>query len=481
LLFSAKPALLEDTFLQTARRLTVAALPLQTAVFYAFIFTIAFWGYKSLWKDAPFQEPDSPSYIRVADDLSDFRLDHLNMRPPGYPLLLVLTRSSQKPTRTLFYVSLALHFAAIWLLAAVLYRLGITTLWLNVFGLLLLLPPYVEFAAYVLTENLSEFLLVLGFSSLVFWFVRPASMRFLLISAVAIAYSGLTRPTYQALALVITCFLLLACKLLGSTPVSYRHIVKVTLLLPVGSILFIGGYSLLNYLQFNYFGIYPMGPRELSTRTVKVIERLPDEYAKAREALIKARDADLIKHNGEHTAYNSFRSAIPELAKITGLKEGPELSKYMLHLNLLLIKKAPLNYLQEVFIGFSTYWLPSASKLANMNSRGFQVLWAVIQLGVIAVFALQLVVILGSASFMLSQRVFVDTAKLRAEDSLRSEYVFAYALAGTIVFYNAFITSLVAIGTPRYRVPTEPLIIFMCFLGVYLWRHLIVTNKRALK
>ena len=35
--------------------------------------------------------------------------------------------------------------------------------------LILPLPPYVEFAAYVLSENLAEFMLVAGFVTFVFW------------------------------------------------------------------------------------------------------------------------------------------------------------------------------------------------------------------------------------------------------------------------------------------------------------------------
>ncbi len=461
-----------------ARMLTVAALPLRTAVFYAFLFAIGFGTYTTWWKDAPVLAPDSPGYLRVARDLSDLRVDQLNIRPPGYPFLLVLTGSSQKPTRVLFYTSLALHFASVWLLAAVLYTMGITGMWLDLFALLLMLPPYVEYAAYVLTENLSEFLLGLGFSSLVFWFLRR-STYLLIISAVAIAYSGLTRPTYQVLALAITCFVLVAFRVFNKSP--FHGAIKACLILLGASILFVGGFSFFNYLKFDFFGVYPMTGFNLSTRTVRVIERLPDQYAAVREALIKARDAELVMRDSEHTAYLSYWGAIPDLVKITGLKEGPELSKYMLHLNLLLIKKAPLNYLQEVFTSFSSLWLPTASRLANMDSIGIQALWAVMQLSVLAVFALQLIVILGLTIFGLSQRWVIRKAKFQSRVSLPSGAAFAYALAGTIVFYNALLTSLIEIGTPRYRVPTEPLLIFMCFLGIYLWRYLIINSNSSLQ
>ena len=129
---------------------TVAGLPLSTALVFATLFVVAFWFYGAVWSGAPFTAPDSQSYIRVAQDLSDFHVDQLNVRPPGYPLLLVLTGTG----RPLFYTSLALHFASIWLLSAVLYTMGLTRGWLVLFALLLLLPPYVEYAAYILDREL---------------------------------------------------------------------------------------------------------------------------------------------------------------------------------------------------------------------------------------------------------------------------------------------------------------------------------------
>ena len=48
-----------------------------------------------------------------------------------------------------------------------------------------------------------------------------------------------------------------------------------------------------------------------------------------------------------------------------------------------------------------------------------------------------------------------------------------YALAGTIVFYTAMVSCVIEVGAPRYRVPTDSLIVFMAFLGIVLWRQLI--------
>lgn len=458
----------------------VLGLPLPTGLFYLVLFAAAFWLYSALWPRAPIMAPDSPGYLEVAKDFSDLHIDQLHARPPGYPLFLVLTGSGESLTPALFYASLGLHFISIWLVAVVLCELGLKRVWLNSFAVFLVLPPYVEFAAYVLTEGLSAFLIALGFSSLVLWYLRRGRMHLLLISSASFAYSALTRPTYQALALVIGCFLVAAWRLLPERRLSYWKVIKASLVLVTASVLFVGAYSLLNYVKFNFFGIYTLSGFNLSTRTVKFIERLPDEYAAARETLIKARDAELIKPNSDHTARLSYWNAVPELVKITGL-DGPALSKYMLRVNLLLIQKAPLRYLEEVLTSFAGYWLPSVTQLASMDSRALQSLWGVIQLGTVAVFMLQLFVIVGLCALVATQRLLLGKSQSQSDFGfhLSPHHLFAYFLAATIVFYNASLTCLVEIGNPRYRFPTEPLIVFMCFLGAHLWRHLLSDVKSS--
>jgi hypothetical protein len=89
---------------------TVVGLPIPTAILYVFLFSVAFWVYTTLWPQAPVTTSDSGGYLAAASDLADLHIDHLNYRPPGYPLLLLITASSEIPNRILFSVSLCLHF-----------------------------------------------------------------------------------------------------------------------------------------------------------------------------------------------------------------------------------------------------------------------------------------------------------------------------------------------------------------------------------
>jgi hypothetical protein len=450
----------------------IAGLPSRTAVFYVLLFTTSLLLYDALWQNAPLMEDDSPGYLRVARDLSGFRIDQLPLRTPGYPLLLLLTGSSQAPTRKLFFTSLLLHYASIWLLASALYCAGLPGRALNLFGLLLILPPYVEYAGYVLAENLTEFMLVAGFVSFVTWFLRRGTI-WLVTSAVAIAYSGLTRPVYQLLAFALAGCLLLMPVLFRWVPFRCRDMIKPSLVLIFTTVIMIGGYSYVNYRKFDYFGTNSQLGFALSTKTLRVIERLPDEYSTVREILLRSRDAALI-NDVYHTGYSGYiNDAIPKLSAATGL-QMPQLSKYLVRINLLLIAKAPLEYLREVLWAFCTYWFPSSNRLANMNSRSLQFLWAILHFSVTSIFATNLIVLVGTTTYMMMCKRFVATRNKTLLTKLRLSNFqgFLYILAASVVIYSALITCL-APGEARYRVPTDSLIIFMCFLGTHLWRRLI--------
>src|SRR5438093_10774282 len=103
---------------------TIAGLPVRAALIHLLLFAAAFCFYSALWSKAPVTQPDSGSYLRAAQDISDYQIDQLQDRAPGYPVLLLLTRSSQSTTRALFFVSQLLHFLSILLLVSDLYRSG---------------------------------------------------------------------------------------------------------------------------------------------------------------------------------------------------------------------------------------------------------------------------------------------------------------------------------------------------------------------
>src|SRR6187551_1225600 len=87
---------------------------LSTSIWLALLVAVVLACYVRAWPEAPIVDGDSPQYMEVARDLTDFRLDELHDRSPGYPLLVMLTGASTRPARPLFYASLLLHGLSIW-------------------------------------------------------------------------------------------------------------------------------------------------------------------------------------------------------------------------------------------------------------------------------------------------------------------------------------------------------------------------------
>jgi len=131
---------------------------------------------------------------------------------------------------------------------------------------------------------------------------------------------------------------------------------------------------------------------------------------------------------------------------------------------------------------FGSYWFPSSDELANMNSRSVQFMWAVSHFLLMGGFAFNLILLVGAAMYIgtCKRAVRQDSRPLVSE--LRSIHLHGvmYGLAGMIVFYTAAVSCLIEVGDPRYRVPTDALIVFMVFLGIHLWRRLVDLSRTVL-
>jgi hypothetical protein len=447
---------------------TLLGLPIRTAIAYVVVFTAAFWAYSAAWPEAPFTASDTGTYLAVASDLHDFRIDHLSDRTPGYPLLLLLTGSEDAPSRALFVVSLLLHFASIWVLACVLAAAGLAEAALLLFGGMLLLPPFVEPAAYALSENLTALLLVVGFGSVALWLFRGRS-GWLIASGLAIGAAALVRPTFQALAVAIGGSILVASILIGRSGATRRLLPAMVVVFSLATLL-VSAYTSFNYVKFGYLGLSPIMPFALTTRTARVLERLPDEYAPVREALIQARDADLLQRGGAHTGYGyvSNPGVKAELTRVTGLRDA-QLAQYLLRINLLLIRAAPLEYLYDVSRAFCFYWFPSATRVATFDSRLLQMAWAVLQFSLLGVVAVTATVLAGVSPYVFVYRRL--TQRHAVAPSHRDVFEcrgYVYVAASAIVLYTALISSFFETGDPRYRTPTDGLFVVMAFLGTAL-------------
>lgn len=446
-------------------RTTLMGLPVPLARLVLATLALAFVFYSLLWRQAPYANlnGDSPTYMEAARQIVAGPGNQVPDRVPGYPLLLVVTGSTNAPTRALFYVSLLLHAATTWMLAVALHAAHVRKRLIFLMACAINLPPAVEPAAVVLSENLCQALLVGAYGSLVLWRCHG---RWPWLAAASLLFSttALVRPTYQAVAICMAAALLLTPRILPSAALARRSAVQAAMALALAWFVIVGGYAARNRVRYGYLGVTPLLGFNLSTRTAAFLEDMPERYAPVRKALIEARDQSLLKPGSSHTGYMYIWSVIPELEHITGLNRV-QLSGYMMRLNIDLIKRSPASYLGEVLRSAGGYVLPAwGGRIPGFANRGLVLLWTVAHFAIAGVF-----LAIASAAFGIG---LVFGARRRFANWTRAPYigepperVFAYAAALLLVIYTWLISTAFEMGNPRYRVPTDPLIVGMIMLG----------------
>jgi hypothetical protein len=414
-----------------AVRWTLAQLPVV-------VLAVAVLGYPFLWPDAPREATDTRGYQLVAQDYLTGHFERLHYRMPGFPLLLLATGAAYELTPWLFFTQLLLYALAVLLLLRWLQRAGVQARTVLAAAIVLVSPPFIEHTAYALSETLTCALLVAAL-----WLtatgrdtVGPA-----LLAGGVFGLTALVRPTYQLAPLAVVPVLLL------------HHQPRKALSLLCAAALVTGTFVLFNYSTTGYLGTMPALGFNLSTRTARVVERLPP--GPLRDALIKARDAQLI--NGRsHTGAMYIWSVRPELPALTNLPD-PTLERYMLRLNLELIAAAPLEYLTDVGRAAVTYWFPAATEMSFGQSRRTQLLWTVWSFAVVVAFWLPLLAIGGA----------LVLHGLRSEEARRLLPI--YELAVVLILYSMAVSCMLEVGNPRYRVPTDAIIVFAAAVSLGIW------------
>ena len=399
--------------------------------------------YAVIWPTVPAIDGDSHQYLEVARDLADGRLDALHDRAPGYPILLALTESTDQPTQALKYVQLLLHVASVWLLCALCHQAGAPHRWLVVMGGILLMPPFAEPAGSVMTETLAQALLVLGVWLVVTGLSRKALAPVALASLV-FAYAALTRPVFQLMPFALAAAIVIVAR------AQWRAAAVVVL----GSSVVLGSYAWFNHQRFGFFGVTDTAGFHLTTKTIAFVERLPEEHRVVREILLDERNRQVARRGSLLIGTQTIWHARARLEQATGLSQ-PELARHLLRLNLLLIRKAPIEYLQEVARSAAVYWFPAATGLSGMGHRLTRWVWLGVHVLVVGLFFTQLVMLAGRPRTPAEP----DAAGASALQT------WAYVLAVTITFYTMALSCLLDIGEPRQRRPTDVLLVLAWVMG----------------
>jgi hypothetical protein len=344
-------------------------------------------------------------------------------------------------------VQLFMVLLAIFLLASILVSEKVNPIIVLTFSVLSILPPAVEYSTYVLTEVPALFFLSVS-AFLIYRSFRKQSLISALFSGFSLFLAILIRPDYQFLAPFITVIFLTLAFLIKTKK---RIIIRLTMTWFAASIVFLTAYMSYNYINFGYFGTSYFTGYTLSTRTSNVLERLPDEYAGEREIMIKYRNADLVA-GVSHTAYSYIHRAIPDLLAYTEMTPI-ELSDHLIKLNLILIQKAPLNYILEVGRTMANYIMPSTTNRAIFGSTPLQALWAGIHFGLLLLYFLFLAFLMVSSVLFIKADHF---SRKRVSDYFHNHLpiITVNIFCVTVVAYCAFISSAASTGTARYHVPS---------------------------
>ncbi len=438
-------------FLTSSRARTVAALG--ALALYAAVYAMA-------WPSAPLLSArDSLEYLDYAARLTTNGFREPHYRLPGYPLILALFGGADAAqNRYLFYFQLLTHAAGIALLAAVLKRLGAARKLRATFVALMILPPFVETAAFVLTESFSGFLLASLLYCLVRWLLDRSTMHASLAALLA-ALVFLVRPAYLLLGPVLAAILYLTRR---------GHLsLRSALGFAVPSILTCALLVGINYSAFSYAGLTPKAGFMLFTRTLTFLERIPDSRSDVREILIRNRDSSLTLRGSSHSATHfMWEGGLDELLA-KSQKPKIELSQDMLRLNLHLIASAPLNYAVVVGRSMAESWFPSATQVSFFGNHYVQLAWALLHFCLVGLYFLALAFGLARGGLFLANR-----SDLLASPSLHPCTGLVEILLHTTIWYTCLVSAAVEVGDPRYLRPVLPAAAVVTVLFLVRWNDL---------
>jgi hypothetical protein len=366
-------------------------------------------------------------------------------RVPGYPLILVATGAQNGHSRWLFVVQLSAYLLGVFLSVRIARRLGSTDRWAMALAILLLLPPVVGPVVAIGTEGPAEFLLVVAAWLFVRWF-DDQRFPWLVALGLVVGASAWVRPTFTLWFIPVAVLVGVA----SSAPTLPRRAAagaaSAAPALAVVALLVV-----INAVRFGYPTTTPLLGWNLSTRTATYVEEMPSSEEPLRSTLIEARDQALV--SGEsHTGLVYIWSARRQLQGTSG-QTGRDLDQRMLRLNLSLIAHNPLDYLSAVATASSSYVLFAGADDDGVNSKVARVFWAPMHLLLGAVFFAQLCVVAG----------------LGVLRRLPRRTVLLLGFLYLTMLYNAAISTMVEVGSPRHRVPTDALAMIAVAVGLTLW------------
>lgn len=392
---------------------------------------------------------------RAMGDSADYRTaarvvfsgwGELTERAPGYPFVLWVTGSTGGETVALYGVQTLLHLVAVLLVVDLARRVGVTQGWRVLTAVLLVTPPVMMKVVYAGSEAVAEVLVVLV-AWLAWRWQETDRVCFLVAIGPVLGAAALVRPTFQLLFLPM--LVLLGWWAIGA----HRWRRPALALVPaVLVIIVVSGY---NGARFDSPGLSPLLPWHLSSKVALFVEDLPDSEEPARFFLVERRDELLVEEPTRAAATFAFDNR-SGLAEVTGIDEGPELDRYMLGLDLQLIARQPVGYLDSVARSSVRYVQFDEQKAGFGDRAWLGRAWLLVH-GVLAV-------VIAAVAVLLPGAVLV-----RGVDRPRGRLL---AVGVLLVVYTGAVSVALETGSARLRSPTDPLIVLLAVVGVQILREM---------
>jgi hypothetical protein len=316
-----------------------------------------------LWWFYPIaQTSDSDSYFQLARSILNKGLAEFNpLRTPGYPAFLAITNNWT------YLAQLLLGITTTLLLFYIGYRVSRRAWFGGVIALAHTLNlGQLFFEAYLLTESLSTFLVVLSLAIILkinntpplSTFYSPFStFLFPLLLSLLLAALGLTRPLFVFLPILAAIYLFIRQR---------NWIQSALVMLPALIIigLWVGYvYDRAKIMSFDILGGYRM-----MNHVGMFFEDAPDEYAAIRDVYIRYRDQKIAATG---TQANTIWDAAPEMMAVSGWNFA-RLSRELNKIAIPLIVSHPREYALNVIEGWlkawaaAIYWSPESIDSARV-------------------------------------------------------------------------------------------------------------------
>jgi 4-amino-4-deoxy-L-arabinose transferase-like glycosyltransferase len=411
--------------------------------------------YLRAWPEAPVTAPDSSGYLKTAGNVFAHGEPLPPYRTPGYPILLRVVGDEAGPTRLLFVVQLLLQIATVYLACAALRSAGAGAALTVAVGLLGLLPPYVYRSAYVLTENLAQFCVVLAVACLQCFLVR-GGWGWLALSSLGLGYAALTRPTFLLAAVALGVLLLL----LRAATKTFSFEPRQALLLVAGTALLVGSYAAVIETEFGVTGTTGTLGRNLADLCPNLYEEIPDPTM--RRLFVEARN-DAYVH-GRAVEWAHYK-AYDQLMLERHLKPE-ELEPFMRAQLTRVVLGHPVQYLQAVSASVTRFVFPSTANLPLMRETRYQLLWFAIHFLVLGT--------LLAETFVFGAWCLLAASGTKFNEAINRAWVLWFA-SMAVVLYNAAVSCAIEIGEVRFRNAAEMLLLLAAGAGIVGSRRLFRT------